>query len=44
MSHFVAWDGNVIYDKPFSSKVNSSHDRTNRIMSQLAFEKLYPKT
>ena len=43
MSHFVAWDGNFIYDKPFSSKVNNSHDRTSRIMSKLAFGKLYPK-
>ena len=44
MSHFVAWDGNVIYDKPFTSKVNKSHDRTNPIMSKLAFGKLYPKS
>ena len=39
MSHFVAWNGNVIYDKPFSSK-----DRTSWIMSQLAFGKFYAKT
>ena len=43
ISHFVAWDGNFIYDKPFSSKVNNSHDRTSRIMSKLAFGKLYPR-
>ena len=43
MSHCVAWDGNFIYDKPFSSKVNNSHNRTSRIMSKLAFGKLYPK-
>ena len=44
MSHFVAWDGNIIYDKPQSSKVNNSHDRNRRIMSELAFGKLFPKT
>ena len=44
MAHFVAWDGNFIYDEPFRSKVNSSHDRTSRIMSKLAFGKFYPKS
>ena len=43
MSHFVAWDGNFINDKPFSSKVNNSHDCTSLIMSKLVFGKLYPK-
>ena len=37
MSHFAAWDGNVIYDKPFTSKVDKSSDRTNPLVSSLTF-------
>ena len=44
MSYFVAWDGKVIYDQLFTSKVDKSHDRTNLDMSNTAFGKLYPKS
>jgi hypothetical protein len=44
MSHFVAWDGNVIIDHPKSSKVNDATDRTDPKKSKLAFGKLYPPT
>jgi hypothetical protein len=39
----VGWDGSVIYDRPFTSKVNNTRDRTNREASKMAFAKLYPK-
>ena len=42
-SHFVGWDGSVIYDRPFTSKVNNTRDRTNPEASKMAFAKLYPK-
>ena len=44
LSHFVAWDGKIITDKPKSSMVNSSSDRRNAKMSNLVFEKLFPKS
>ena len=44
MYHFVAWDGNEIYNQPFNSKVNKSDDRTNTAMSKMVFTKLYPSS
>ena len=44
MSHFVAWDGKVIYDQPFTSKVNETKDRTYPEMTNIAFAKLNPKS
>ena len=44
ISHFVAWDGKVIYDRPFTSMVNETKDRTYPEMSKMAFAKLYPKS
>ena len=44
MSHFVAWDGKVIYDRPFTSNVNNIRDRANPERSNMAFAKLYPKS
>ena len=44
MSHFVAWDGNVIYDKPFNNKINETQDRANPERSKMVFSKLYPKS
>ena len=44
MSHFVAFDGECIHDRPYISKVNSTYDRTNPEKSKLAFGKLFPKT
>ena len=40
MSHFVAWDGKVVYDKPQNCWVNST---SNRADPKLVFGKLYPK-
>ena len=39
-SHFVAWDGEVIHDIPFSLKI-SNVDRKTAASSQAAFRKLY---
>ena len=44
ISHFVAWDGKVIYDRPFTSMVNKTKDRTYPEISKMAFAKLYPKS
>ena len=44
MSHFVAWDGDCIHDRPYLSKVNSTYDRTNPEKSKLAFAKLFKPT
>ena len=38
--HFVAWDGNVIYDYPKNCKVNYNSDRTQE-GSKAVFEKLF---
>jgi hypothetical protein len=35
MSHFVAWDGDCIHDRPYTSKVNNTYDRTNPEKSKL---------
>jgi len=43
MFHFVAWDGKVIYDQPFNSKVNKTKDCTYPEMSNMAFSKTQPK-
>lgn len=42
-SHFVAWDGSIIHDRPDSIRVNNSSDRTLR-HSKEVFERLYPKS
>jgi hypothetical protein len=44
ISHFVAWDGECIHDRPYLSKINNTYDRTNPEKSKLAFAKLFPKT
>jgi len=44
MSHFVAFDGECIHDRPYISKVNNTYDRTNPEKSKLAFAKLFKKT
>ena len=44
MSHFVAWDGNEIFDRPHTSRVSQIKDRANHEASKLAFGKLYPRT
>jgi len=42
--HFVAWDGDVIFDYPYSNKINMRRDRASPEASNLAFGRLYPKT
>ena len=44
MSHFVAWDGKVIYDRPFTSHVSKIRDRESPEKSNMAFARLYPKS
>ena len=44
MLHFVAFDGDCIYDRPYLSKVNNTYDRTNPEKSKLAFAKLFKPT
>ena len=44
MFHFVVWDGKVIYNEQFASKVNKTQDCTNTEMSKMAFAKIYPKS
>ena len=44
MNHFVGWDGAVIYDHPFASKVSNIKDRASPEMSNAVFDKLYKKT
>ena len=41
MSHFVAWDGKVIHDRPHESRVNNTSDRADFQGSKLVFGKLY---
>ena len=43
MDHFVAWDGNMIYDRPHNVKVNNSTDRKNKAGSMAVFASLYHK-
>ena len=43
MSHFVAWDGRVIHDRPHESRVNSTSDRADFVGSKMVFGKLYNK-
>ena len=38
----MAWDGEVIHDHPFNSKVNKTSDQT-KAGSKAVFDKLYPK-
>ena len=42
MNHFVAWDGDVIHDRPHLCKVNDTSDRTDK-GSRKVFDKLYSK-
>jgi hypothetical protein len=44
MWHFVAWDGDVVFDAPYSNKINMRRDRASPVASKLAFGRLYPKT
>jgi hypothetical protein len=44
ISHFVAFDGECIHDRPYLSKVNNPDDRTNAEKSQRAFGTLFKKT
>ena len=41
MSHFVAWDGQLIYDRPKNIKVNERTDRSNEENSKMVFDKLF---
>jgi len=43
MSHFVAWDGKVIHDRPHESRVNNTSDRADFQGSKSVFRKLYNK-
>ena len=43
MYHFVGWDGAVIYDHPFASKVSEIKDHSSAEMSNSVFDKLYKK-
>ena len=43
MYHFVGWDGAVIYDHPFTSKVSNIKDLSSPEMSNAVFDKLYKK-
>ena len=42
-SHFVAWDGSVIHDCPYSSKVSNIKDRQSIYGCREVFSKLYRK-
>jgi len=42
-SHFVAWDGHTIHDRPYSSKVSDYIDRKSSDNSKEVFSKLYRK-
>ena len=44
MIHFVAWDGEKVYDKPNDLIINREKDLASKKASTLAFGKLYPKT
>ena len=43
VSHFVAWDGSIIYDHPYMSKVNNTTDRNTAEGSKNVFKKMYSK-
>ena len=42
-SHFVAWDGKTVWDRPHNVKVNDTSDRATIDGSNGVFEKLYHK-
>jgi hypothetical protein len=42
-SHFVAWDGKMIHDRPMSSVVSDINDRKTKERSREVFSKLYRK-
>ena len=44
MSHFISWDGKIIYDQPQMSVVNDTYDQAREKGSKNVFEKLYKKT
>lgn len=44
MSHFVSWNGDVIFDNPFNVKVSKRRDCLTVQSSKQVFTKLYPKT
>ena len=44
MIHFVAWDGEKVYDKPYDIIIDREKDLATKKASTLAFGKLYPKT
>ena len=44
MFHFVAWDGERVYDKPYDMIIDREKDLATKKASTLAFGKLYPKT
>ena len=43
MSHFVSWDGDVIFDNPFKIKVSRRIDCVSMKSSKEVFMKLYPE-
>ena len=44
MFHFVAWDGEVVYDKPYDNIIDREIDLASKEASTMAFGRLYPKT
>ena len=44
ISHFVAWDGKTIHDRPYMSVVNNTYDRAHKEGSNNVFGKLYKKS
>ena len=44
MSHFVAWDGKTVHDRPYMSVVNNEYDRAHQEGSKKVFGKLYKKS
>ena len=44
MFHFVAWDGEMVHDKPYNNIIDRKKDLASKEANKMAFEKLYPKT
>ena len=44
MFHFVAWDGEMVYDKPYNNIIDRQKDLASKEASKTAFGKLDPKT
>ena len=44
MFHFVAWDGEMVYDTPYNNIIDRQKDLASKEASKMVFGKLYPKT